>query len=238
MAQEGCDSEVFIATSTPSEWLDKVADDYGVPVFVNMGKHGIGQDWNFAVSQARGEYVTVAHQDDVYLPSYARTAVSMLDKTSSSLIFFCNYGELREGRHVDDEQILRVKRRLLRHLADGNDAGSVTTRRRALSLGCPICCPSVTLNMRNCDKNPYRTQMKCSLDWDTWEGLSSLEGEFYYSSQLLMYHRIHGGSATTALIEDNTRASEDLEMLERFWPNPVARVIARFYARSEGSNDL
>ncbi|MCH4180590.1 MAG: glycosyltransferase family A protein [Atopobiaceae bacterium] len=238
MAQEGCESEVFIATSTPSDWLDGIASSYGIPVHVNTGEHGIGQDWNFAVSQAGCDYVTIAHQDDIYLPRYAVTATEMLGRTTSSLIFFCDYGELRDGKQVDDNHILEVKRRMLRPLADGKNASSITARRRILSMGSAICCPSVTLNRSSCGVSPYRTHMKCSLDWDTWENLSKLDGEFYYSSSLLMYHRIHEDSATTALIENDTRTEEDREMLGRFWPSPVASVINHFYSKSEGSNEL
>ena len=80
--------------------------------------------------------------------------------------------------------------------------------------------------------------MRCSLDWDTWERISRLEGDFVYAPQLLMYHRIHEDSATTALIADHTRSDEDLELFERFWPRPVARLIHARYARSLQSNEL
>lgn len=230
------DSEVYIATSTPSDWLDGVARTYGLPVFVNKGERGIGQDWNFAVSQAHTPYVTVTHQDDIYCPGYAEAAVEMLSRAEDSLIFFCDYGELRDGVHVDENRILKVKRRLLKNLRDGAHANDIKVRRRMLSLGSAICCPSVTLNMRNCPTPPYQMAMKCSLDWDTWEHLSRLRGGFYYSSKILMYHRIHRESATTELIGDSTRHSEDLEMLRRFWPEPVARLIERFYSESEKSN--
>lgn len=238
MAQEGCESEIFIATSTPSDWLDEVASSYGIPVHVNTGEHGIGQDWNFAVSQAGCDYVTIAHQDDVYLPRYAATATEMLGRTPSSLIFFCDYGELRDGKQVDDDHLLEVKRRMLRPLVDGRNASSIRARRRILSMGSAICCPSVTLNLTSCGPQPFRTQMRSNLDWDTWEALSRHEGEFYYSSQLLMYHRIHGGSTTSALIKDDTRSHEDREMFDRFWPRPIAALIEHAYSRGEKSNGL
>lgn len=238
MAQEGCESEILIATSTPSDWLSSVADDYGLPLYVNDGEHGIGQDWNYAVSRATAPYVTVAHQDDVYLPRYAATSVEMLDRSPSSLLFFCDYGELRNGERVEDSRILAIKRRMLRPLRGGRHAGSRFIRRRILSLGSPICCPSVTLNMRACPFPPFQTRMLCSLDWDTWEHLSCIKGEFYYSDSILMYHRIYEESTTTQLIGNNTRDSEDYEMLRKFWPSPLAAVVEHFYAASEKSNDL
>lgn len=231
-------SEVLIATSTPGEWLERLANEYELPVFVNLGERGIGQDWNFAYSCASGRYVTIAHQDDVYCEGYAREAIDMLSRTESSLIFFSDYGELRNGEHIEDNSILRMKRKLLGPLRDGRNASSIRIRRRVLSLGSSICCPSVTFNASNIPDPPFRTKMKCSLDWDTWEGLSRCQGEFYYSSKMLMYHRIHEDSTTTSLIENETRASEDREMFERFWPKPIAHAISKVYARSEQSNKL
>jgi len=69
-------SEIFIATATPSAWLDGIASDYELAVIVNDGGHGIGQDWNFAYSQATADYVTITHQDDIYCPRYASAATS------------------------------------------------------------------------------------------------------------------------------------------------------------------
>lgn len=238
LGQDLAGSEVLIATSTPSDWLEEIACKFDIPVFVNAGEHGIGQDWNFAYSCASGKYVTIAHQDDVYCAGYAREAVAMLERTESSLMFFSNYGELRDGVRVDSNGILKVKRRMLRPLEDARRASSIRVRRRAISLGNPICCPAVTLNASNVPERPFRTNMKCNLDWDTWEVLSKRQGEFFYSPKILMYHRIHEESTTTSLIEDNTRSSEDLEMFERFWPKPVAHAVGRIYARSERSNEL
>ena len=80
--------------------------------------------------------------------------------------------------------------------------------------------------------------MKCDLDWEAWERFSKLDGDFLYIPQLLMRHRIHEDSETTALIRDDTRASEDLTMLEKFWPVSVARFVNRFYSKSMASNDM
>lgn len=79
--------------------------------------------------------------------------------------------------------------------------------------------------------------MKGGLDWDAWERLSRIGGEFCYDPQVLMYHRIHEDSETSHIIADNTRKNEDLAMLERFWPKPIARFINHFYSESLKSND-
>lgn len=238
LSQKNLSSEVYIATSTPSEWLDSIAQDYGVPVYVNTGEHGIGQDWNFAYAQAKGEYVTIAHQDDVYCEDYARMACRMMDEAPNPLIFFCDYGELRNGKKVRDNRLLKIKRLLLAPLKKSKNSANIRVRRRALSLGSAICCPSVCISKSACPEPPFRLGMQSNLDWDTWEGLSLREGDFCYAPFLLMYHRIHNDSTTSHLIENNTRTQEDLEMLKRFWPSPVAKVLHRFYAHGADSNAL
>ena len=236
LAQEGVTSEVYISTSTPSEWLSDVAARYGLDVYVNEGERGIGQDWNFAYSKSHGDYVTIAHQDDVYCTGYAAEAVGAMESSDAPVIFFSNYGELRNGERVDSSELLSVKRRLLRPLAKRSNASSRRAKWRAMAFGSAICCPAVTLCRQSVPNPPFKTTMKSNLDWDTWETLSRIPGDFLYSTDILMYHRIHEESTTTKLIENDVRGSEDLEMLKRFWPAPVARAINFFYSKGMNSN--
>lgn len=230
-------SETFIATSTPNDYINQFANQYSLPVFVNKGESGIGQDWNFAYSKSTGDYITIAHQDDVYCENYANAACRYLDASSDPIIFFSNYGELRNDARVDDTHLLKVKRKMLAPISNGRFAHSRFMRRRILSFGSPICCPAVTLVRSKVPELPYMTKMKASLDWDTWEALSRLNGDFLYSTEILMYHRIHEDSATSSLIESQTRSHEDREMFERFWPKPIASLLESFYSRSEKSNE-
>ncbi len=239
MRQEGEKSEVFIATSTPSEWLDSIASEYGLPVFVNTGESGIGQDWSFAYSCAKTPYVTIAHQDDVYSPMYASRCVARLSGDARSIIYFSDYGELRNGRFVDKNRLLQIKRLLLLPLKNSAHADKRASKRAALRFGSAICCPAVTYNVANCPNPPFVVGMKSNLDWATWERLSKLDGSFLYDAgNILMHHRIHEGSATSELIADKSRDAEDLEMLKRFWPAPIASLIELVYSRGTKSNEL
>lgn len=229
-------SRVLIATSTPSEYISSQAEKFGVPVFANNAKPGIASDWNFALSCVETPLATVAHQDDVYLENYSRSLVEAASKTDSLLIYFTNYEEIRGNAIVSDNKLLHVKRRLLSSLENGNNSSSICTRRRALSLGSPICCPSVSFCLPHLPSPLFEETMKCSLDWQTWERLSKLDGDFYYDTNILMRHRIHEESETSHLIADNTRSKEDLEMLCKFWPKPIAKIVNHFYAKSQQSN--
>ena len=63
-------SEIIICTSTPSNFLEQMGEKYGVSVYVRQGESNIRDDWNFAWEKADGEFVTLAHQDDVYHRAY------------------------------------------------------------------------------------------------------------------------------------------------------------------------
>ena len=229
-------TRIILCTSTPTDSVRALAAEHDLPLFVNEGEGGIAQDWNFAVSCARTPLVTIAHQDDIYEPLYAEAMLNAVNGAARPLLFFTNYGELRDGAKVDDNSLLNVKRRLLRPLEDGTRSADVRARRRVLSFGSAICCPSVTLAMDNLEAPVFRVGLKSNLDWEAWEAISRKEGDFLYDPRILMYHRIHEGSETSALIKDDTRTKEDLAMLKRFWPAPVAHLLNIVYSRGQKSN--
>lgn len=233
------DSDVYISTSTPSEWLSDIAAEYGLRVYVNEGESGIGEDWNYAVSKATTPYVTIAHQDDVYDEHYAASAVACLENSPDSLIYFSDYGEVRGNDYVEKNRLLSIKRMLLTPLKSRSLQSKRWAKRAALRFGSAICCPAVTLNLRNCPVPPFLTGLKSNLDWATWEAFSRLKGSFVYDSKsILMYHRIHSESTTTKLIVNHQRRGEDIQVLSLFWPKPVAKLIELLYARGEKSNEL
>ena len=105
-----------------------------------------------------------------------------------------------------------------------------------LSLGSPICCPSVTYNKDILGDKVFTSTMKCSLDWDTWYKLSKINGEFVYIDKYLTFHRIHEESETTNSIANNVRQNEDYEMYRKFWPKFIAKKLVKAYSKSLETN--
>lgn len=232
------ESKVLLATSTPNTYIENLAKKYDIPLYINTGEKGITQDWNFAYSKADTEYITIAHQDDVYLPHYAETIQKMVSEAKKPLIAFTDYGELRDGKAVEDSKLLAIKRILLLPLRFKMLQSSKFMRRRSLSIGNCICCPAVTFARENVPNPVFRHGFRSNEDWEAWELISKLDGAFLYSKKVGMYHRIHEGSETSIIIGDNARTIEDLVMFEKFWPKPIAKIIAKLYASSEKSNEL
>lgn len=231
-------SEVLIATSTMNESISEIAQKYGIKVHARDGKSGIAQDWNYALSVAETPYVTIAHQDDVYDADFSKRCIEKLDVAKDPLIFFSDYDELRGEVRVHKNRLLNVKRIMLLPLRIKWLHNSRFVRRRILSFGSPICCPSVTYVRANLPSEIFQIKYRGAVDWQAWEMLSKLKGAFVYDVKPLMCHRIHEESETSRIIADKNREHEDYEMLCKFWGNHIGSIIFYFYRKGQNSNKL
>lgn len=231
-------SKIILVTSTPNEYIKRLCEKYDIEMFCNYGEKGITQDWNFAYEKANAQYVTIAHQDDVYNKNYVKNMINFLDCEKNPIIYFSNYGEIRNGKKIDNNKLLKIKRIMLKPLQIKSFWKSKFIRRRILSLGCPICCPSVTFVKENCPSVIFEHGFRADEDWQAWEKLSKMKGLFVYDRQILVYHRIHQNSETSIIINDDARKKEDLIMFKKFWPKCIASIITKIYGLSEKSNKL
>lgn len=229
-------SNIIIVTSTPNDYIKNMAQKYNLTLYINTGEKGIGQDWNFGFNKAITDYVTIAHQDDIYKENYLEEVVKNLEKGRDFVIAFSDYREIKNGKEIELTKNLKIKKMLLTPIKISSK--SKFMKRRALSLGCPICCPSVTINKKITGNNPYKTELKCDLDWDTWDKMTNYKGNFIYIRKELMLHRIHEESETSNLIENNIRLEEDLIMLKKYWPEPIAKFIMKFYKNAIITNEM
>lgn len=226
-------SRIFIATSTPNEHISSVAEKYSVEVLTH-DDGGIANDWNFAFRHADAETCTLAHQDDIYLPKYLEYSLKALEKSKKPLISFTHYQEIKSGKISPENINIIIKKYMLRPLAVCRENRFI--RRRILSLGSTICCPSVTYNLAALEHFEFNREMTVSLDWDAWERISRLRGSFCYINKPLVLHRIHNMSETTNAIIDNRRSREDMLMFRRFWNKDMASFLLKIYSKSQDYN--
>lgn len=231
-------SEIIMVTHTPSQYLRDLAGKYQIPLRINGGEGGITQDWNYGLRQVRTRFATIAHQDDTYEPDYARQLLARMTRTEKPLIAFSDYYELRGAVKTRSTKMLKIKELMLLPLRPWQNRHSIFWRRRVLSLGDAICCPSVMYCLSNLHQPVFRNHFICSEDWEAWEKISRQKGDFIYVHQPLMSHRIHESSTTTKMLESKGRGEESMEMYRKFWPEGIARLLNHFYADSEKSNQL
>lgn len=231
-------SEIIMMTSTPNTYIENLSQKYDIPLYIREGLSDIVLDWNYGYSKVTTPYLTIAHQDDIYLPDYTEHVLKEFRRSKKPLIFFSDYGEIRGTEIVTKNRLLQVKRIMLVPLRTRMCFGNRFIRRRILSLGSPICCPSVAYAKEHLPKEVFVQGFRSNEDWEAWEKLSRLKGDFIYDKDILMYHRIHEDSETSAIIQDNKRSEEDMEMYSKFWPKPIAKLLVRLYADGQKSNDL
>lgn len=227
-------SEIVVSTSTPSAGLEKIASDYGVAYRVHGPNGGIGRDWNSALGCATRRWVTIAHQDDIYLPDFVLETMRLVNAMPDASLIMTSYAEILADTDVlrDRTPMLRIKSLLL----ELGFLGRSSIRRpgdklRLLRFGCPISCPSVTLGP-SLNTFRFREDLKVDLDWEAWVRAARLDGAFCYVRRKLMHHRIHEESETSAGVRGGVRAREDQAIFASLWPRPIAAMLARAYALS------
>lgn len=231
-------SNIVMVTSTYGEFLSNMAEKYQIPVYRNKGISGIAGDWNFALSQVKTSIATIAHQDDIYEPWYTEMVLKCMNESNHPLIFFSDYGEIRQDKRVDSNRLLFIKRIMLLPLRMKWARKSIFIRRRVLSLGSPISCPTVSYYLPNLQFPVFSSDYRSDLDWQAWERLSKIKGDFIFCNKICMYHRIHEESTTTEVLQEHKRCKEDLEMFTKFWPKFVAHILEYWYQKSEKSNEM
>lgn len=234
-AQSEATSEIVVVTSTPSVELSALAEANQVPLVVHKGSRGIAHDWNAAIGQASGDWITLAHQDDIYHPRFCELTLKALAGVGDALIAFTDYEELAPTGCRSPSALLKIKRVLLELGFLGRTAAcSRFARTNSLRFGCAIPCPSVT--MRRDARIRFDPAFGVNLDWAAWLDLCERPGSFVWVREVLMAHRIHEESETTQAIAAGRRAEEDERLLRRLWPAWIARMIVRSYGLAYASN--
>jgi glycosyltransferase involved in cell wall biosynthesis len=223
-------SEILLASSTPSAELAATAKCFSLPLHVNPQHTDIAADWNFALGKARTAFVTLAHQDDVFAPDYIEQLTGALRRHPAALLAFCDYSEhtalAARPRNIN----LKIKRALRRHAFGARECISeVRDKMRLLSLGNPICCPSVMFNWGALGYFQFPNGYKTNLDWMAWLELARRPGGFVYVPECLVSKGVHAESETTASIANRAREREDRAIFEALWPKPVAAALAALY---------
>jgi len=229
-------SDIVICTSTPNSFLNLLSAKYNIPLAINEKGGGIGPDWNFAYNVSNTQYVTLAHQDDLYAPNYIEVCLTMARGNADNLIVFTDYSEIINSNTESHRLMLYVKRLLLWPYKFNLSLRSKFWKRLIVSFGNPISCPSVMYNKPNLKDFAFFENMKTNMDWLAWLTLSKMKGSIVCVPQRLTYHRIHPDSETSNTINNNARKLEDYYIFEQIWGKLIAGFLMKFYSFSYKSN--
>ena len=102
----------------------------------------------------------------------------------------------------------------------------------SLSFGNTVNCPSVTYNKRKLGDNIFTSELKFSLDWDTFLKIAKLKGISLYVPKRLVNYRIHQNATTKEFINNHKRVEEDIIMFNKIWPKFITKIIMKVYTKS------
>lgn len=225
-------SDIIICTSTPCDYITRIAEKYDLNLYVRDGKSDIKDDWNFAYNTAKTDYVTVAHQDDEYDSQYVCSLLKKAKKYRGDfLMYYPGYRPIKDGQITTDINC-RLRAVLRAPMCIPVFANCRFMKKASLSLGNSICCPGVTYNKKKLGKDVFTSKLKFNIDWDTFLKLAQMKGRFLYDKRPLVYYRVHDGATSKEFIENHNRVKEDTIMFRKFWPKPVAAFIMRFYKKA------
>lgn len=230
-------SRVVVATSTPNEYIRKIAEKYEIEVFArpeeDRGK-GAASDFNYALSVSQTELATIVNHDEVYDHDYSAEVVDYYETHKDSSIIFTKYYDIKNGEPIYTSLNFTIKAMLLAPLTLSKK--SVFIKRLCLRFGNPIGCPATTFVAGHYEQPVFAPDMTVAFDYWAWEKLSRQPYAFGYIKKPLMGHRIHPGSITSGALSDNVRTKEDILVFSKFWPRPIAVLLAKVYKLSERSN--
>lgn len=226
-------AKIIISTSTPNDYIYSIASAHHIEVRVNSDGGQI-KDYNFALKQADTKLVMLMHQDEVLAERFVETVLNRINLSKHPIIIFTNYLEMHQDK-VDKKpsSLVRIKRIMLLPARITGLSGTWFGKRFIQLLGNPITHPTVVCVKKEMPEEVFREAYHASMDWDLWERLSRQKGEFLYIPDVLLYHRMNDENQTSKLLKTtNFRYEEELEILTRFWPKPIAKCIMHFYSKA------
>lgn len=225
-------SDIILCTSTPSPYIEALAEKYDLSLFVRDGASGIGEDWNFAYHMADARFVTIAHQDDIYQKDYVKTLLECYEKYPDMTLFTGGYAVIKGNKPVFFEKVEFIKRFLRLPLRFRGVSHLSWVKKSVLIFGNSICCPACAYNKEQLGEPLFASSYRFALDWDALFNLAERPGRFICAEKPVLYYRVHDGAATKACIKDNSRAREEAHMFAKIWPGPVVRIIMHFYRKA------
>ena len=239
LKKQSIETNIVVCTSTPSTFLENICMRHAVQLKVNTsGKKGVASDYDFALSTPETPYVTLVHQDDIYLANFAEETLSAIAEHPDSLLLFSDYLEVDNSAKRYKGLLIWIKKFLLfTNYGVGKSMSGEFRKRFLLALSNPICSPSVTFNRELIGEYTFPEEYRFTIDWAAWKEFAKKEGAFTYISEELLLHRIHPDTETSLGIQDNRRFQEDLSQYREYWPEPIAQLLSRLLSLSYHLNN-
>ena len=222
--KQSVESNVVIATSTPSDFITDLASQYSLGIMINKEKSNKGSDYNFALSTFNTKLLTIAHQDDIYDRNYAKEIIKCYEKNPDASIIFTDYYEIHKDVKVKHSWALLNKKLRIWPLKYHLFQNKVHYKLRSLKYGQAFCTSSVTFIKKNVKKNFFPKNLTYYNDWQGFIDLSKKENsKMVYLPKKLVGYRIYKKDFNMALIKEREK------LLKKLWPDKIIDFLYKKY---------
>ena len=113
IAQTNKDWELVVIDDCSPEPLRKIVEDFGDPRIryvrneQNLGGKNLVRQWNHCINFAKGEYIVLAADDDLYRPTFCEECIRLANKYPEVDLIHSSVEQIdEEGKHLWDDSIL------------------------------------------------------------------------------------------------------------------------------------
>ena len=98
LKKQSVPARIKMVTSTPNAHIQGLAEKYEIPLLVRTGESSLQADWNFAYDNADAEWMTIAHQDDLYNKHYLEELSKKILKYDDAILAYTDYIPVKHGQ--------------------------------------------------------------------------------------------------------------------------------------------
>lgn len=210
-AQTLGDFSLLVIDDASSDGSAQIAGSTGVRVERNAQRLGLAANWNRALDLCQSEYLVIAHQDDVYEPTFLATMLALIDEHPRAIAAHCKAEAIDEhGRAIAHPAALYKDRFWPRgaRVVERDDELAI------LRQGNYVIAPSAMLRMSLVrQRGPFDERFAFVTDWEYWLRALVAGDTLAGLAERLVRFRRHEETATRASERSMQRYEEELVLL-------------------------
>jgi glycosyltransferase involved in cell wall biosynthesis len=196
--------------------------DSRIRYYRNVKNIGVAQNWNRCIDLARGEYITIFHDDDVMLPENLSMKVKAFENRDVNLVFCAmrvidaHGNQMYIHRHYPESRYLPGREQIIRCLKGGN------------CIGCPSIVAIKTSAFEKAGK--FNETLLVHTDTEMWLRIL-LSGDAYFLADPLVSVRQHEGSDTKRIEQAGQIQKARIQFVLCYFQNEQIHALLNEYPK-------
>ena len=170
-------------------------------------------NWNFAVSQAKSEFVTLLHDDDLLAPNYVEQMLTLVNQYPNSTAYYCDVKLINSKGNATWTVADKIKGLLrpnehISHLIGDEGLSS-------LLKGCYIFCPTICYRKSKITEKMFNKKWQMVADLQCYVDLLTSGQLITGVKEKLYCYRRHDANQTSKLTQTMLRFQEEVALYDQ-----------------------